>query len=121
MKQILKSIGVQGSGKTKKQGEGDRETQENFKRQQGTGQSWQKNKVWGATQVGGQAGKETEEGGQADIWRRAAEMGHDAEERMHDSPQLLVQAGDLHQPNSSLFASAPSSSTVPPAQPSPTQ
>ena len=48
-------------------------------------------------------------------------MGQDAEERTCDSPQLLVPAGDLHHPDASLSASAPSSSAVPPARPSPTQ
>ena len=55
------------------------------------------------------------------MWRRVAEMGQDAEERTCDSPQLLVPAGDLHHPDASLSASAPSSSAVPPARPSPTQ
>ena len=53
-----------------------------------------------------------EEGRQADIWRRVAEMGQDAEERMCGSLQLLVPAGDLHHPDASL--SAPCSSAVPP-------
>ena len=93
-----------------------------IKRQRGTGQSWQKNnKFSGAIQVGGQAERETEEGRQADIWRRVAEMGQDAEERTCNSLQLLVLAGDLHHPDASLSASAPSSSAVPPARPSPTQ
>ena len=49
------------------------------------------------------------------MWRRVAEMGQDAEERTCDSPQLLVPAGDLHHPDASLSASAPSSSAVPPS------
>ena len=53
--------------------------------------------------------------------QRCGEARQDACKGRCDSPQLLAPAGDLHRPEASLSASAPSSSAVPAARPSPTQ
>lgn len=61
---------------------------------------------WRERQKEGQAGRRTE------IWGRVAEMERDARDRMRDSPQLPVPAGDLHRPDAFLSASAAGTSTL---------
>ena len=63
------------------------------------------------------AGGKDRQGGR----QRCGEARQDACKGRCDSPQLLAPAGDLHRPEASLSASAPSSSAVPAARPSPTQ